>query len=157
MTIAAAIFPVALSLALALVAPRPTTLTPIPPVFHAASVPFMLRQYPDAGYPGDLGFVAIQVYHTTRAAAASDTTNNRTSTFQPNTRDPGVTLPSPRGTWTRLTMTPYLCVAVAGGVRGRTTVMATDESVSGVGSPNCAAEVRWAQAHAVAALRAIKA
>ncbi len=75
MTIAPAIFPVALSLALALVAPRPTTLTPIPPVFHAASVPFMLRQYPDAGYPGDLGFVAIQAYPTAHAAA-SDTTNN---------------------------------------------------------------------------------
>jgi len=118
---------------------------------------FTLRQYPGAGYPGDLGFVAVQVYRTARAATAGDTTNNRTSTFQPNTHDPGVVRPSPRGTWTRLTMTPYLCVAVAGGVRGATTVMATDESVSGVGSSNCVAEVRWAQAHAVAALRAIKA
>ena len=146
--------PVALALTLAL---APAAHRPATRVTLTAHPTFTLRQYPDAGYPGDLGFVAVQVYRTARGATAGDMTNNRTSTFQPNTHDPGLTRPSPRDTWTRLTMTPSLCVAVAGGVSGRTTVMATDESVSGVGSPTCVDEVRWAQAHAVAALRVVKA
>ena len=156
MTSAAVPLILALTLVLAPATRRPTRPTPLAPVTPTARPTFTLRQYPDAGYSGDRGFVVVQVYRTTRAATTSDRTNNRTSTLQPDTHDPGVPRPSPRGTWTRLIMTPYVCVAVAGGVRGTTTVMATDESVSGVGSPNCVAEVRWAQAHAVAALRAVR-
>ncbi|MDQ2831028.1 MAG: hypothetical protein M3Y74_18525 [Chloroflexota bacterium] len=155
MTPAAVTLTLALTLVLAPTTRRPTRPTPLAPVARTAHPTFTLRQYPDAGYPGDRGFV-VQVYPSPHAATTSDTTNNRTSTLQPGTHDPGALRSSPRGTWTRLTMTPSLCVAVAGGVKGRTTVMATDESVSGVGSPTCVAEVRWAQAHAVAALRAVR-
>jgi len=112
-----------------------------------------IHQYPDAGYPGDLGFVTVEVFSTTHGAAAANTTNNRTSLMQPYSPNPGRLLPSPHGTWSRLIMTPTLCVVVTGGVIGRTTVMVMDESVTGIGSPNCIAEAHWTQAHAVAALR----
>lgn len=147
-----------LALALVLAAPpmahRPTTHTPARPAGEPARASFALRQYADAGYPGDRGFVTVVVYPTAHAAAVGTRTDDLTATRQPYTDDRGATVPSPRGTWTRLVMTPDLCVAVSGGARGRTAVMATDESATGVGSPDCVAEVRWAQAHAVAALRA---
>jgi len=39
------------------------------------------------------------------------------------------------GPWSRRAMTPDLCVAGSGGVTGRTTVLATDENVAGIGRP----------------------
>ncbi len=116
----------------------------------------VIHQYADAGYPGDLGFVTVEVFSTAHGGAAANTTNNRSALMQPYSPDPGQVLPSPHGTWSRLIMTPSLCVVATGGVIGRTTVMATDESVTGVGSPNCVAEAHWSQAHAVAALHTVK-
>jgi len=115
-----------------------------------------IHQYADAGYPGDVGFVTIEVFPTAHGAVAANTTNERTALMQPYSPDPGQILPSPQGAWSRRIMTPTLCIVVSGGVSGRTTVMAVDESVTGVGSANCVAEAQWAQAHAVAVLRRAK-
>jgi hypothetical protein len=117
-----------------------------------SGVVVQMQEYPDVPIRGDRSLLIEQDWRNSAQAQQQNGLLRRWSTQMPYAHQPGVLLSGPPAVWTRLVMTPQLCVVVAGTAVGKRTITAVSQSVApAVGSPNCRAEIHWAQAAVVRA------